>query len=283
MGSIHDITIQLKNQRLKLFDLKKRKHVKTDVRSAGMLELFFWLCLHQIDIRSGGIYDKRALELRHDSLNSDIGVGLSERSIRHMLGISTDVKGSSSSIDIFETGFEGEVKEIQGKTGKFTDIKMNRNGRNVWNECRKELQEHQAYGSLLEDQKRRIEVGELSNLKAFLDELKEVFKRHLRPSNAMQHEPRLYCGGHECFLTIQSCDYDVAWIKPRITMGGCIKYSLSRRYLVREILKILKREDFQSIEHEKISTIIGSMNNIKKFFQHAYGVRSLTDSIIVFK
>lgn len=284
MGTIHDITIQHKGKRLKVLNLKKRKNIKTDVRSADMLELFFWLCLHQSDIKNGGMYNHTALQLRHTNQN-DSGVGFSERSIRSMLGLPIDVKGTASSIDIDEEDFEGEVKEIQGTSGKFTDIKMNKNGRAVWNVCRKELQEHSDHVHLTDEQRRKIEVGELSSIavKEFPLQLKEIFKRHLRPSNALQHEKRIYCGGHECFLTVHQVDYDVAWIKPRVTMGGCIKYTLSRRYLTREIIKILKNENFQHSHHQSIPQVTVSLEAIRKFLQQPGGLQSLSKALLIFK
>lgn len=262
MKSLHDITINdvITGETLKLFRLRKRS--KNDHRVASNVELFHWLSKHrECEPTTGGFYDRAALEIRQNPRNSDKGVGGSEIPIRSMLGISLEAYGSSATMDIQEPGFEGEVKDVvvQNKRGKLLliDIKLNKNGRQAWDSCRAELQSHPSFACLSENQRRLIDVGELAygSILGLRDDLKKIIKERLLPSRTMVHEPRIYCGGTLCFLVIPQHDYDTAWIKPRVTMGGSVKYTLSRRYIQREILTLLKEPKFVQKMHQPLVTV----------------------------
>lgn len=271
--SIHDVTIlDVKTQKkLKLFNLKKKN--SKDHRKATMLELFQWLSLHSTNVREGSFYDAFGLSLRHGK-NGDEGVGHSEQAIRHMLGLSLTTNGITSSLDIDEDGYQGEVKEVQSNSGGgLIDIKLNKNARCAWNECRTLIMQHELYESLNADLKRSIEHGELAcgTMAKLPYELRTILKFHLSPLNTMKHEERIYCGTQECFLTINNADYKFAWIKPHVTMGGCIKYTLSRKYLVIRALREMKREGFVSMTFDPIPSLssprfVVKVNDIK--FHH---------------
>jgi len=249
MRSIHDALIQETQTKklVKLFNLKKRN--SKEVRKASRLELFQWIALHERNVRNGAFYDDVSLQLRHGR-NSDEGVGHSELAIRHMLGLELNTNGTTSSLDIKEENYQGEIKEVQGTDGAFIEIKLNKNAREAWNDCRRRIQEHPAFSSLNSELLRSIERGELAcgTISRLPLELKKIIDVDLDPVLTMRHERRMYCGAKECYVVIENDDYRHAWIKPHVTMGGCIKYSLSRRYLVLRILRLLARPDFESIE-----------------------------------
>lgn len=217
---------------LRLFADGNKKHKK-----ASLKNIFEWVALHTIDVRSGSFYDEKAVELYGMFAE---GVGKSERPIRSMLGLPLKPPGIKSMIDIDELYFRAEVKDITPNW----EIKLNANSRLAWNACREEmLSIDEPLEPHLRDSIVKGEVS-LGTTRMFPERSHEIFQRHMLPSRVMVHEPRICFGSSECFLTIESNDYDEAWIKPRITQGGSVKYTFSRSYIIHRAILMMNDPSF---------------------------------------
>lgn len=233
-------------QKVKLLDLSKKN--KNEARKATEHELFEWIAFHE-----GTYYDSTALAMRRRSRFIKLeGEGHSERSIRHMLGLPYDnlsIPTSSESLDIPE--LIAEIKDVvkhnvAANSYTLQSIKLNQVSRDTWSNCRSEVERCAGYSGLCNELKSRINEGKLTSnmVKTMPDDVRDTIFDFLAPVNTMRKYRSMFCGGFECYLRIDSTDFNKAFELEGITMGGCVKYKLRRRYLVERIVRIIRRSGF---------------------------------------